>query len=181
MNAAASTCAGLGLFFTGMRLIAAHLREVASGSIRGLVARTAEHPLLAPLAGFVTGAVTQSTSAATFIATGLVTARALSIAVAMAMLAWANAGTSALVLLASFDSHTLALYVLAIIGFAFFSGLDVDLRFRHLVYALFGLGLLLLGLSLVRVAVNEVRADFWVREFVEFTASGPGVALLPRR
>ena len=178
MNATASTCAGLGLFFTGMRLIASHLRDIASGSVRELVTRAARHPLLAPLAGFLTGAVTQSTSAATFIATGLVTARALSIALAMSMLAWANAGTSALVLLASFDSHTVALYALALIGLAFFNGLDVDQRLRHLVYALLGLGLLLLGLSLVRDAVNEVRADFWIHEFVEFTASGPGVALL---
>jgi phosphate:Na+ symporter len=161
-----------------MRLIAAHLRDIASGSIRDLVARTVSHPLLAPFAGFLAGAVTQSTSAATFIATGLVSARALSIAVAMSMLAWANAGTSALVLLASFDSHTLALYLLALIGLAFFNGLDIDQRFRHVVYALFGLGLLLLGLSLVRSAVNEVRADFWIREFVEFTASGSGVSLL---
>lgn len=178
MSATASACAGLGIFFIGIRLVASHLREIASGGIRKLLAEALHRPGMASIAGLFAGALTQSTSAVTFITAGLVTAGALSLSVAVSMLAWANAGTSALVLLASLDVHVLALYLLALIGFAFFNGLDQNDRYRHVIYALFGLGLLLLGLTLVKGAVAEVRNDPWVSEFVEFTASGAGVSLL---
>jgi phosphate:Na+ symporter len=178
MNASATACAGLGVFFIGMRLVSSHLRELASGSIRKLLAKTLGRPGVASFAGLCAGALTQSTSAVTFIATGLVTAGALTLTVAVAMLVWANAGTAALVLLASLNVHALALYLLGIIGLAFFNGLDQQSRFRHVVYALFGLGLLLLGLTLVKQAVAEVRDDYWVRDFIEFTASGAGISLL---
>jgi phosphate:Na+ symporter len=178
MSVTATACAGLGIFFVGMRLISSHLKDLASGGIRRLLTQAFHRPGIAPLAGLVAGAVTQSTSAVTFIATGLVSAGALSLAVAVSMLAWANAGTSALVLLASFDVHALALYLLALIGLAFFNGLDQSERYRHVIYAVFGLGLLLYGLTLIKGSVGAIRDDFWVREFVEFAGSSPTVSLL---
>jgi phosphate:Na+ symporter len=178
MNAGASAGAGLGLFFVGMRLISSHLREMASGSIRRLLAQAFHRRGIAAAAGLLAGAVTQSTSAVTFVATGLVSAGALPIGIAVAMLAWANAGTSALVLLASLNVQGLALYLLALAGLSFFTGQDQSDRFRHYTYALLGLGLLLFGLTLVKTAVSEIRNDYWVREFVEFATSDIAVALL---
>jgi phosphate:Na+ symporter len=178
MNAAALACAGMGFFFIGMRLISSHLRDLASGSIRRVLIRALNHPALASVSGLLAGGLTQSTSAVTFIATGLVSARALSLTVAVSLLAWANAGTSMLVLLASFNVHAVALYLLGVIGLAFFTGLDQNERARHTTYALFGLALLLYGISLIKGSVSSVRDDFWVREFVEFSASGPDVSLL---
>ena len=178
MNAAAAACAGMGLFFIGMRLISSHLRDLASGSIRRVLVRALNRPALASIAGLLAGGLTQSTSAVTFIATGLVSAQALSLTVAISLLAWANAGTSMLVLLASFNVHAVALYLFGVIGLAFFTGLDQNERARHTTYALFGLALLLYGISLIKGSVSSVRDDFWVREFVEFSASGPAVSLL---
>ena len=178
MNAAAPACAGMGLFFIGMRLISSHLRDLASGSIRRVLVRALNRPAFASIAGLLAGGLTQSTSAVTFIATGLVSARALTLTVAVSLLAWANAGTSMLVLLASLNVHAIALYLLGIIGIAFLTGLDQHERVRHTTYALFGLALLLYGISLIKGAVSSVRDDFWIREFVEFSASGPAVSLL---
>ena len=178
MNVAATTCAGLGLFFVGMRLIAGHLRDLASGGIRQVIARAINHPTRASFAGFAAGALTQSTSAVTFIAAGLLSARTLSLTVAVSLLAWANAGTALLVLIASFDSHSITLYLLGLLGLGFFSGLDQHERFRHITYAVFGLALILFGLILVKSAVAEVRGDIWVIEFVEFSTSSIGIALL---
>jgi phosphate:Na+ symporter len=178
MNAAAPACAGMGLFFVGMRLISSHLRDLASGSIRRVLIRALNRPASASIAGLLAGGLTQSTSAVTFIATGLVSAQALSLTVAISLLAWANAGTSMLVFLASFDVHAVALYAIGLVGLAFFTKLDQNERTRHTVYALFGLGLLLFGISLIKASVASVRDDFWVHEFVEFSASGPAVSLL---
>lgn len=178
MNPAATACAGLGLFFVGMRLVAGHLRELASGGLRRLLTRALHRPGVPQLAGLLAGILTQSTSAVAFIATGLVTAGVLPLALAIGMLAWANAGTSALVLLASFDVHLLALYLLALIGCGFFLGADQSARLRHIVYALLGLGLLLLGLGFLKSAIGGVRDEPWIREFVEFAASAPSISLL---
>lgn len=178
MNAGATAGAGLGIFFVGMRLVSAHLREMASGGIRKILTSALHRPGVAPLTGLLAGALTQSTSAVTFIATGLVSAGAMPLAVAVPMLAWANAGTSALVLLATLNVHVIALYLLMAVGFGFFNALDQGEKSRHLVYALLGLGLLLYGLTLVKGAVAEVRDDFWVREFVEFAGSNTAVSLL---
>jgi len=176
--AGASAFAGLGLFFIGIRTITSHLRELAGGRVRGLLARTLKRPSVAPVAGFIAGALTQSTSAVTFIATGLIAARATTLATALVMLAWANVGTSILVLIAAVDVHALVLYIFALCGVAYFSGFEQEERYRHTVVALLGLAILLFGLSMLKGAVASLNTDPWVRDFVEFAGSGTATAFL---
>lgn len=178
MSAAGSACAGLGLFFIGLRLLSGHLRDLVSGRLRRTLSRWLGRVGAAPLVGVVGGALTQSTSAVTFIATGLVTARVLTLVDAVPLLAWANVGTSALVLMAVFDARVLALYLLGLIGLAFLFGLDQAQRYRHAVFALLGYGLLIVGLGFIKDAVSAVEGQPVVLEMVAFSASGPGVALL---
>ncbi|MEI8297640.1 MAG: Na/Pi symporter [Pseudomonadota bacterium] len=178
MSAGIEACAGLGLFFVGMRTITAHLRELAGGKVRALLARTLHRRGVGPVAGFLAGALTQSTSAVTFIAVGLVAAGAMTVTPALAMLAWANVGTSVLVLVAAIDMHALVLYLLALVGAAYFAGMEQTDRYRHGVVSLLGLALLLFGLAMLKSAVASIHDDVWVREFVEFAGSGSAVAFL---
>ncbi len=178
MSAGVEACAGLGLFFVGMRTITAHLRELVGGRVRALLARTLHRRGVGPLAGLLAGALTQSTSAATFIAVGLVAAGAMTVDPALVMLAWANVGTSVLVLVAAIDMHTLVLYLLSLTGVAYFAGLDQVDRYRHAVVALLGLALILFGLAMLKNAVVSIHDDPWVREFIEFAGSGVAVSLL---
>jgi phosphate:Na+ symporter len=178
MSTLPALVAGLGLFFIGIRLIAGNLQQLAGGPIRKLLARALEHPVAAPIGGLLSGALTQSTSAATFVATSLVTAGALAMPSALVMLAAANVGTSVLVLLAAVDLRGLVFYVLAASGWSFFVGLDQAERHRHLVHAVLGLGLLLLGLSMIKSSAAVLDADPWVREFVEFAGTHPTAGFL---
>ncbi len=178
MNVAATASAGLGLFFVGMRLVSAHVRALSGGGVRRRLAGALTRTGVPALAGFISGALTQSTSAVAFIAIGLISAGTLAMPVAVGMLAWASVGTSVLVLLAAIDVKTLVLYLLALTGLGFFSGLEQAERTRHLVFSLLGLGLLLFGLSMLKGAVAEVRDELWMREFVEFAGSGVAVAFL---
>lgn len=177
MNGAAAW-AGLGLFFIGMRLIGSHLQQLGGGSLRALLARTLGRPLVPQLAGFVSGALTQSTSAVTFIAAGLVSARTTTVVGALPLLAWANVGTSVLVLLAGLNVKALVYYLLGAVGMAFFAGVEQREKGRHALLALLGLGLLLLGLSLLKGSVADLRANPWVHEFLEFAGSAEVVSLL---
>ncbi len=166
------------MFFIGMRMVGSHLRQLAGSNLRSLLAHTFKRPGIAQLAGFVSGALTQSTSAVTFIVTGLVSAGTLPLAVALVMLAWANVGTSVLVLAAAFDAHVLILYLMGMLGVAFFSGLDQSERFRHAVFALLGIGLLLLGIAMLKDSVTAMNGNPWVVEFMQFAGSGAAVAFL---
>ena len=172
MTSQAAAWAGLGLFFIGMRLVGAHLQQWAGGSIRALLARTLARPWVPPLAGLLSGAATQSTSASTFIAAGLVSAGAASVATTIPLIAWANVGTSVLVLLAATDLSAAVYWLLALIGVGFFWGLEQQARFRHLLLALLGLALLMLGLGLLKGGVGELRANPWAHEFLEFAGEG---------
>lgn len=172
MNTTATAWAGLGLFFIGMRLVGAHLQQWAGGSIRALLARTLSRPWVPPLAGLLSGAATQSTSASTFIAAGLVSAGAASVATTLPLLAWANVGTSALVLLAATDLSAVVYWLLALIGIGFFWGLEQQARFRHLLLALLGLALLMLGLGLLKGGISELRSNPWTHEFLQFAGEG---------
>ena len=175
---ASTAFGGLGLFFVGVRLVGNHVRQLVDDSVRALLAKYLKRTGVAPIVGMLTGAVTQSSSAAAFIAIGLMSSGAIAMSSAFSLLTWANVGTSALVLLAAVDVRALALFLIGSIGVAFVLGADQVERRRHLMYALFGIALLLFGLSLVKEAAAHARDNFWVREFIEFSGSGSHVALM---
>jgi len=166
---ASTAFGGLGLFFVGVRLVGTHVRQLVDDSVRMLLARYLKRRGVAPIVGMLTGAVTQSSSAAAFIAIGLMSSGAIAMSSAFNLLVWANVGTSALVLLAAVDVRALALFLIGSIGVAFVLGADQVERRRHLMYALFGIAVLLFGLSLVKEAAAQARDNFWVREFIEFS------------
>jgi phosphate:Na+ symporter len=174
----AAAWAGLGLFFIGMRQIGSHLQQLSGGPLRRIIASTLSKPLVPALAGFISGALVQSTSAVTFIAAGLVGGRTITVRGALPLLAWANVGTSVLVLLAAVDVRLMVYYLLGLIGLAFFGGAEQSNRFRHLVLAALGLALLLLGLSLLKDSVRELQHNPWINEFLVFADSGEVVAML---
>ena len=89
-----SAWAGLGLFFIGMRLIGAHVRQLGGSGFHLFLVRSLVRPFAPPSVGLIMGALTQSTGAVTFMTSGLVTGGALSMARALPMLSWANLGTS---------------------------------------------------------------------------------------
>ncbi len=170
--------AGLGLFFVGMRMISAHVRQLGGGSFHAFMVRSLQRPMAPQSAGLMFGALTQSTGAVTFVISGLVAAGALTLERALPMLSWANVGTSALVLLAAVNIHSMVLLLLGIVGLSFFLGLEQSDRFRHVVFALLGLGLLLFGLTMLKGSIASLGSEPWMREFVEFSGSGVAIALV---
>jgi phosphate:Na+ symporter len=170
--------AGLGIFFAGSRLLRSHLQQLGSGSIHSLLTRSLGYRWAPPLAGLLSGALTQSATACTFVAAGLVGAGTLSIEVALRMLAWANLGTSALVLFAAIDIRNVVYLLLAAIGLCFVSGLERVDRYRHAMLAALGLGLLLLGLMMVKTSFSALFDVSMVRHLMGGSTVGPLTAFL---
>jgi phosphate:Na+ symporter len=114
----------------------------------------------------------------TFLATGLLCGGALTLAKALPMLAWANIGTSALVLLAAVDVRGIVFLLLGGIGLATLTSSDQSEQQRQILYATLGLALLLFGLAMVKDSALAAQTNPWLIEFFEFAASADAVTFL---
>jgi phosphate:Na+ symporter len=163
--------AGLGLFFIGVKLISSNLRAMSGGTLRRYLARVTSHPLAAGAIGALGGALTQSTNAMTFIVISLVTSGMVALRRALPMVIWANLGTSVLVLLATVNMQLLILYLLGMTGMGFYFDLDKSTRYRYLIGALLGVGMLFHGLGLIKIGAEPLQQIAFVRELLAM-ASG---------
>jgi phosphate:Na+ symporter len=170
--------AGLGLFFVGVKLIASHLKQLSGPWFRRLVERATRTRLAAALLGILSGALTQSSSAITFISISVVTAGLADVTRVVPMVIWANAGTSVLVLLSSIDISHAVLFLLGVTGIAYYFDVDKSPRLRHLFGSLLGLGLLFLGLELIKDGAEPLKSMESVRDFLGFAASSTIAAFL---
>ncbi|ONG47410.1 hypothetical protein BKE38_23635 [Pseudoroseomonas deserti] len=175
MELFASLFGGLGLFFLGIKAVGSGLQAMAGPRLRGAMRLATRGPVSAAGTGLLLGALTQSSNAVTFIATSLYTAGLLPLARALPALAWANAGTAGLVLLATIDLRLAVLWLFGLVGFASYFGIDHGGRLRPLLGALAGLGLLFLGLATIKAGAAPLRDLPMVRELLAFS----GQALTP--
>lgn len=120
------------------------MKQMTGRRFRSWVARATGNAFASAMVGVIAGIVTQSSNAVTFIVVSLVTSGMVVMRRALPVLAWANVGTSLLVFLATLDIHLAVLYLLGVVGFCHYFGLNDNDRYRHLVGALFGVGMLFL-------------------------------------
>lgn len=158
--------AGLGLFFIGVKLISNNLKAMSGGAFRRLIARITAHPLSAGAVGTLGGALTQSTNAMTFIVISMVTSGMVALPKAIPIVIWANLGTSALVLLATLNMHLMILFLLGLTGLGFYFDLDKSSRYRYLLGALLGIGMLFYGLDLIKSGAAPLQELAFVRELL---------------
>lgn len=170
--------AGLGLFFVGVKLIGANLKQLTGRWFRGLIAAATRNVGMSSMLGILSGALTQSSNAITFISLSMVTAGLVDAGSVVPMVIWANVGTSALVLLAAVDIKLMVLFLLGATGLAFYLDLDKAPRFRHVLGAVLGLGLLFMGLELIKQGALPLRDVEAVRDFLAFAASSYVLAFL---
>lgn len=163
--------AGLGLFFVGVKLIGSNLKQLTGGWFRRLVEAATRNVYVSALVGLLSGALTQSSNAITFISISMVTAGLVAVGPVMPMVIWANVGTSVLVLLSAVNINVAVLFLLGMTGIAYYFDIDKAPRFRHVLGAVLGLGLLFMGLELVKAGAMPLKSIESVREFLSFAAS----------
>ncbi len=178
MEIAFDIFAGLGLFFVGVKLIGSNLKELTGRWFRRLIGAVTRTPIFSALVGILSGALTQSSSAITFMSIGMVSAGLVEVAKVAPMVIWANVGTSVLVLLSAIEINLVVLFLLGVTGLAYYFDMDRAPRFRHLLGALLGLGLLFLGLELIKAGAAPLKTMGEVRDFLAFAASSQILAFL---
>jgi phosphate:Na+ symporter len=156
--ALATFLGGIGLFFTGIRSLSAHMLHLGGKTLRRTIASHGQNRALVALSGTLAGAFLQSTNGITFILVGMVTAGLLPLDTALGVLAWANLGTTALVMLStSVNLHVPILLTLGCSGIWLFFDRDRASALRPLAEVLLAIALLFLGLELLRVAMGQLR------------------------
>jgi phosphate:Na+ symporter len=158
---AANVIAGLGLFFSGLRLVDANLRQATGRKLRLIVGRLTRHRLVASLVGVLTGALVQSSSGIVFILVSLVTSGLTTVRRALPILTWANVGCCALIFAAVLDLRLAILYLIGLAGAAF--AFDRSHR-SHALGAVFGIGMLFYGIELMKTGADPIKQLAWFSE-----------------
>jgi phosphate:Na+ symporter len=162
----ANLIAGLGLFFSGLRLLDASLRQATGRQLRTIIGRLTRNPWIAGLVGILTGAVVQSSSGIVFIIVSLVSSGLTTVRRALPIVTWANVGCSALIFVAVLDLRLAILYLIGVAG----AGFAFDRSHRSdILSAVFGIGMLFYGIELMKVGVEPLKAVQW---FPEMLGSG---------
>ena len=138
----------LGLFFAGMWFLTENLKTLANRRLRMMAARWTENPRMAFAWGALLGGITQNMPAVVFIVVGMMQSGILSVRRALPVILGASFGTSLLVFVVTFDIELVSLYVLGIASAIMVSARAS--RFRPLAASLFGMGMLIFGLVLLK-------------------------------
>ncbi len=153
---------GLGIFFAGMYLLSENLKRLTGRRFRQTVAAWTRTTWAGVLWGFTTGAVVQSTSAITFIVVSMLGSGLLTVPSGLAITIGSNVGTTLLVVIATLDIHLFVLVMLGLAGLSFASARLAPTR--TLLLAVFGIGLVFLGLEILQDAARPLAHQPWVRD-----------------
>jgi phosphate:Na+ symporter len=165
-----SSLAGLSFFLTGLHFLSASMKPLAGKKMKQILSKMTGNYFSAAVAGTMLGALTQSTSGSTFVCMGLVNSGSLKYRNALNILAWSSVGGSLLVFLVSIDIRLAGLLLIAIVGIANLFNANRIEKVKYLVATLFALGLLLLGLGMIKESAHLLNESQWIRDFIEFAS-----------
>jgi len=161
---------GLGLFFIGMRFMSEGLQKAAGERLRRILGLLTNNRVVATMVGLMVTAIIQSSSATTVMTVSFVNAGLMTLRQALGVVLGANIGTTVTAQIIAFKIHHYALPALGIgVGLRLFSKSG---RWRSLGEVIMGFGMLFFGLSLMKEAMEPLKASPMVREaFVKFDGS----------
>ena len=171
MEAGAFFLAGLSLFFYGVNGVREKLQQASGRRLRNVLARFTKNPVIAVLLGVFSGAVTQSSSAVSFILSGLVATGLIPLRRALPVVAATHIGTALLVFLAAINIHVAILYLIGVTGLMI--SFRISERHGALIGSLFSIGLLFLGLDLMKKSFLPLPDCEWFQTLAMFIREWP--------
>jgi phosphate:Na+ symporter len=155
----ANLIAGLGLFFGGLRMVDANLRQATGRQLRTIIGQLTRSAWIAGPVGLVTGALVQSSSGIVFILVSLVASGLTTVRRVLPIITWANVGCSALIFATVLDLRLAILYLVGLAGAAFaFDRMNKN----HAAGAVFGIGMLFYGIELMKVGAEPLKNQPWL-------------------
>lgn len=155
---------GMGLFFVGLRMTGQGVKKIAGRRFRALILRWTRSRLGGAGLGIASGLIFQSTSAVSLLLASLIGAGAVTVERAMPVVFGANAGVAFLILLAVMDIRVAVLILLGLSGLVL--SFEKPAKLVDAAGILFGVGMLLFGLGIVRAGAAPLAEAEWFRAFV---------------
>lgn len=164
VNIVLGAISGLGLFLFGMSLMSDGLQKAAGRRLKGFIERMTRNRLIAVFAGTIVTMVIQSSSATSVMVVGLVNAGIMKLSQAVGVIMGANIGTTITSQLISFDIYTWA-PILVMAGMIIKMSSKIESR-KHIADILVGLGILFIGMNLLKGSLSPLREVEWFRDLL---------------
>lgn len=152
----ATLLAGLGLYFIGVGGIRSSLQQIPGRRLRGFLGQATKHPIRAAASGFLAGSVTQTSIGVSVILAGLIARGFMTVTQALPVIAWSNLGLVVLVFLNNLPVAVIAMLLIGLGGIA--SNFGLGGRLKGVMSPLFSLGLVLYGLKLMKLSLQNLSA-----------------------
>lgn len=156
--------AGLGLFLFGMSVMSEGLQKAAGRRLKSFIERMTRNRFIAVIAGTIVTMVIQSSSATSVMVVGLVNAGIMKLSQAVGVIMGANIGTTITSQLISLDVNMVA-PILVMLGMVVKMSTKVETR-RHVADIFIGLGVLFIGMNLLRDSLSPLREVAWFRDLL---------------
>ena len=157
---------GAGIFLVGIHFAGDYLQQMTSGTVREIVTRVARNRVGMFLWGLFLGFFTQSGKASAFILSDFVQAGLIKPRQAAPMVYWGNAGSSLIAFVSMLSVKIFALLLLGVTAFGL--TFHYPKKLVHGYGAMFGLGMIMFGLFLVKNGAAGFAAMEEVSTLVEF-------------
>lgn len=149
---------GLGLFLYGINRMSASLKNIAGDRLRKIIQKTTDSPLKGILVGIVVTILIQSSSGTTALIVGLVGAGLMTLPQAIGVIMGANIGTTLTVVLIGLPISDYFVFLSFIGVLLIFFGKKK--KTKEIGEALFGFGILFLGLELMGQTLDCVFQEY---------------------
>ena len=157
---------GAGIFLVGIHFAGDYLQQMTSGTVREILTRVARNRVGMFLWGLFLGFFTQSGKASAFILSDFVQAGLIKPRQAAPMVYWGNAGSSLIAFVSMLSVKIFALLLLGVTAFGL--TFHYPKKLVQVYGAMFGLGMIMFGLFLVKNGAAGFAAMEEVSTLVEF-------------
>ncbi|WP_456485225.1 Na/Pi cotransporter family protein [Hydrogenimonas sp.] len=160
---------GLGLFLFGMIYLESQIRLSAGRMFKRLVRWMTSTPLRSIFAGFLTTAVFQSSSVVTLMALSLIGAGLIGLDSAIGIIFGANIGTTVTAWIVGIVGFKMDIKLIAymFVGIGGLGGvlLSEESRWRNIMHAMVGFGLIFMGLEGMKESFSGVASSFSLEQY----------------
>ena len=169
----ATILAGLGLFFSGAKILGTNLKQMTSRKLRMFTAKITEKPWQTALWGIITGLISDA-SVLVFVFVGLIENGIISVRKALPFFLWNNAGAAPIMLILVIDIKVAVLFVFGMAGLLYY--FQKPNRHWYGTGAVLGLAMLFFGLQILQQAVQPVHGSHVLHNLIRQTTGSYGLA-----
>lgn len=167
---------GLALFIFGINRLSGSLKKITSNKLKTVINTLAKKSWSTVLVGLFTTMLIQSSSATSVMAVGFVNAGLLTLRQAIGIIMGANIGTTVTAQIVAFKIDILA-YPIIIIGFLMHF-LSRRRRYKNIGMTIIGLGLLFLGMTVMKGALGPLKDNEIFKNFLLVFSRNPFYGIL---